>query len=174
MRIAQQLHLDVARPIEQPLEIDAVVAERRQRLRARQANRALELVRSAHDPHPFPAPAGHGLHQQRISNAVGCIPPWNDRHARRNRDIARARLAAHRPHRRRVGPDERESGLDARLGELGVLGQKSVAGMHRVGARRSGHVDQLVDPQVAFRCLVRPDGVRFVGQAHVKRVAVAF
>ena len=62
----------------------------------------------------------------------------------------------------------------AGLGKLGVLGQESVAGMHRVGPDAASHIDQLIDPKVALRRLIRPDGIRFVGQPHVQRIAIAF
>ena len=137
-----------------------------------------ELVGGAHDPHPLPPPPATAFTSSGypMPSEVGVAARQRTgTPGRRPRCIAArcvllpiVRIAPG------VGPMNVKPGLRACLGELRVLGQKPVARMHRVGAGRSGDVDQLVDPQVAFRCLVRPDGVRFVRQAHVKRVAIAF
>ena len=82
-------------------------------------------------------------------------------------------LAAHRTHGRGARTDEYETRGRARLGEICVLCQESIAGMHPVGARRPTHVHQLVDPKVALRRLVRADRMRFVGQPHMKRIPIA-
>ena len=45
--------------------------------------------------------------------------------------------------------------------------------MKRVGSRRARRVDQLIDPKVAFRCLIAANPIGLVGQPHVQRVAIA-
>jgi hypothetical protein len=49
---------------------------------------------------------------------------------------------------RRTDPDE--PGVDDGLGEVGVLGQEAVAGVHGVGARAARDVEQLLDVEVGL------------------------
>ena len=49
---------------------------------------------------------------------------------------------------RRADPDE--AGVDDGLGEVGVLGEEAVAGVHGVGAGAAGDVEQLVDDEVGL------------------------
>ena len=99
--------------------------------------------------------------------------PGHDRHAGAIATVARARLAAHRAHRRGARADERR----ARPSRRRRRSRGSPPGIRSPDAPRrrptSRRVDQLIDPKVAFRCLVRPDRMRFVRQPHMKRVAVA-
>ena len=161
------------RLLEQPLEIHTIVAERRQSLRARHLHGARKLVGRPHDTHAFSAAACNSFHEQRVSNGVRIIAPRHHGDACRNRNLTRRRLAPHLAHRLRVGSDEREACLRARLGKLRVLGEKPVTRMHPVGTGSPGHVDDPIDPKVAFRCLIRPDGVRLICKADVKRIAIA-
>ncbi len=48
------------------------------------------------------------------------------------------------------GPIQVEPGGDHRLGEVGVLGEKPVAGVHGVGPRTLGQGDELVGAQVGW------------------------
>ena len=84
VRVAEDLELDVARPLEVLLDVDRAVAERRERLGARHLEAARELVGVARDAHPLAAAARGGLD--------------DDREA----DLARRRRA--RPRRRPPGP----------------------------------------------------------------------
>ena len=171
--VAEQLHLDVPRLFEQPFEIHLIVAERRLGFRARHLNGTRELGRRPNDPHALSAATGHRFHQQRIPNSFRLMTTGNDWHAGRHRYSARRRLAPHGTHRLRAGPDEGQPCLHARFGKLRVLGQEPVARMHAVGARSPRDVDHPIDPKIAFRSLIRSDGVRFVCQPDVKRIAIA-
>ena len=71
VRVAEQLHLDVARPRQPPLEIDRGIAERGARLRSRRANRAGQIRRVGHRAHPFAAAARDRLDQQRVPDRRG-------------------------------------------------------------------------------------------------------
>ena len=68
--------------------------------------------------------------------------------------------------------DEDEAGSRDGLGEVGVLGEEAVAGVNRLGAGRSGGVEDRGDIEVALGRGRRADAVRLVGQPHVQRVAV--
>ena len=58
MRVAEDLHLDVARPLEEALEHEAAVAECAFGLAARAADRLVERRGFAHDAHALAAAAG--------------------------------------------------------------------------------------------------------------------
>ena len=59
----------------------------------------------------------------------------HDRHAGLDRRLPRRGLAAHQRDRFRRRADEGQAGVAARGGEVFVLGEEPVAGMHGVGAR---------------------------------------
>ena len=63
--VAEQLDLDVARPLEEALAEDRVVAERGLRLAPRRLERVVELAGPADDPHPAAAAARGRLDEQR-------------------------------------------------------------------------------------------------------------
>jgi len=48
----------------------------------------------------------------------------------------------------RRGADPDQSGIDDSLGELGVLGEEAVAGVHAVSATALGDVEDLLDRKV--------------------------
>ncbi len=57
-------------------------------------------------------------------------------------------------------------------GEAGVLREKTVAGMDRVGAARGGRVEELVDREIALARRGGADRDRLVGEPDVRRVDV--
>ncbi len=71
-----------------------------------------------------------------------------------------------------VGPIQVSPRVDDGLGEVGVLGEEAVAGVHRVGAGPGGDVDELVDAQVGIGSGLAAQGVRFVGEHGVQGLAV--
>jgi hypothetical protein len=82
------------------------------------------------------------------------------------------RLGTHQFHGLGRGANKDNAGVTAGAREIGVLGQKAVAGMDGFSARALGGVNQSVDAQVAVDGGRRTDGERFVGVAHVERLAV--
>ena len=131
--VGEQLDLDVARPLEEALAEDGVVAERRGRLAPRRRERLVELLRRAHDAHAAPAAARRRLHEQREADLLR-RPARQDGDAGRARRLLRGELVAAGSQRRRRRPDPRQSRAEHRLGELGALGEEAVAGMDGVGA----------------------------------------
>ena len=93
MRVAEELDLHVARPLDVPLGEHAVVAERRLRLALRGLERIGELVARADDAHPAPAASGSRLQQQREAKVVR-LAGLDDRNARLARDPLRLELVA--------------------------------------------------------------------------------
>ena len=72
--------------------------------------------------------------------------------------------------RGRADPDQ--PGVEDRLGEPGVLGQKAIAWVYRVRAGSRRHVDELVDAQVRLGGRVTAESVGLVGEASMRRLAV--
>src|SRR6185503_3420843 len=71
VRVAEDLELDVVRPLDEALEEDAVVAEGAFRLAARAGELAREVPRARDEPHALAAAARHGLHQERKADLRG-------------------------------------------------------------------------------------------------------
>ncbi len=70
------------------------------------------------------------------------------------------------------GPIQIRPGVDHGLGEVGVLGQEAVAGVHGVGAGLRGDVQHLVERQVALAGRVAAERERLVGEPDERRVPV--
>ena len=143
VRVEQHLTSTWRDPLEEALEDEPVVAERRARLAARRPA-PRQAVGVGDDAHALAAAAGGGLDQQRVADAA---PPRGQRRrpARRRRSRgstgtpARPRaagrgLVAHGRDGVRRRADPGEAGVDDRSREVGVLGEEAVAGMDRVGA----------------------------------------
>ena len=133
--VAEQLDLDVPRPLEVALAEDGVVAERGLRLAPGGLERLVELGRRADDAHPAPAAARRRLHEQREAELVR-VALVEHRHARLAGGPLRGELVAAGAQRLRRRADEDEPGRLDRLREVGVLGEEAVAGVDRVGAGR--------------------------------------
>ena len=96
--IEQDLDLDVAGALGQPLEDEPVVAEGGQRLASRGGERVRQAGRVADDVHPLAATAGRRLDEERVADAGS--PPS----ARRGVRLVRAVVARAGPGRRAVRP----------------------------------------------------------------------
>ena len=60
------------------------------------------------------------------------------------------------------GPSKNNAGLAAGVGEVGVLGEKSVARVHAFGARFLRNLDDPFDRQIAVARRRRADAIRLV------------
>ena len=145
--VGEDLHLDVAGAVDQPLEVDAAVAERGARPPAGPPRCASgERRRRAHGAHAAPAAARGGLHEQREAEPSGLRPERvvgevdagvAGRHRRRRPPRPAGAPRSCRPAARIAaggGPTQTQPGRGDGLGELGALGQEAVAGVHGVGA----------------------------------------
>ena len=185
--VAEQLHLDVARPRETTFEVYSRIAKRGARLGACGSNGAREIPGARHRAHPLASAAGHGFYEKRVTDAAGRrghlrvgraggerrLRARHHRHTRGEGSRARGRLAAHRGDGLRRRPDEGQAGIADGCGERLVLGEETVAGMHGVGARARGCVEDAVDAEVAVARRAWTNGVRFVGIADVQRLTIA-
>src|SRR5687768_13950423 len=177
--VAEDLELDVSRPHEVLLDVDVAVAERRQRLAARERERPLELVGVLGDAHPLPAPARRGLDDHREADRSGELERLLDVFHRTGRTgddgnpdgghrLSRRRLVAHDADLFGSGTDEGDVGCGADLGELGVLGEETVAGMDRVGAGDLRRGDDARDLEIRVARGRRPNADVVVGESNVQ------
>ncbi len=167
VRVGDDLHLDVPRARQEALDEHAVVAEAGLGLALGGGDRVVERVRRLDHPHPAPATAGRGLHQQRVGVGHPRLlqrQRLHDRHTRPRRRLLGPHLVAHQLDRVRARPDEHHV-VAAGTGEGRVLRQEPVARVHGVGAP-AGHAHDLLDRQVGR------DAHGLVGLAHVRRARV--
>ncbi len=85
---------------------------------------------------------------------------------------ARGVLVAHGADGRRRRPDELDVAARADLGEMRVLGQKTVAGMNRIDIADLRRADDPIDLQITLAARRLADADRFVGQLDVQRIDV--
>ena len=107
-----------------------------------------------------------------VVGLVGAAIAGHDGNAGRLHQGFGARLVAHGVDRRRRRADEDEAGLGAGFGECGILGQESVARMHRVGARKLCGRQQRLNVEVALLRRRRADAHRFVGLPHMQGAGI--
>ena len=180
--VADDLDLDVARLLAVPLHEHLGVAERGLRFVATHRPRVEELFLLVDDLHAATTAAGARLEDHREADALRGLEQRDlvvdsrragqHRHARFRHRGARADLVAHQAHRLGRRTDPRQLALLADLGEVGVLGEKAIAGMHGVGAGDFGGRDDHRHVEVALARRRRADADRFVGELDVQRVGV--
>jgi hypothetical protein len=166
--VGQDLDLDVARAVQEPLDVDAPIAERAQRLPRRPLERAASSPGSRTTRIPFPPPPAAAFS---MTGSPPPRPPTPPRRRRPGRGPCRGPPARPRIHHGLAGPRLVAHGIDgagrrshehqARLlhrpGERRPLRQEPVP---RDGWRRSpapaGRLQDPVDPEVALRRRRRP------------------
>ena len=157
--VAEHLDFDVPGIDDGALQDHGGIAERALRLGARAAQRVRERRRIRHKPHAAPAAAGDrldhdgeadlpGFRQHRGIALVRALIAGHDGHAGPLHDVLGAGLVTHRPDRFRRRADEDQPGIAAGLREILVLGEETIAGMHRRGAAGLCGGDDRLDPQV--------------------------
>ena len=183
--VGQHLGLDVPRAVEVPLDEALAAAEGGHRLAHGRVVQLGDLLDRAGDLQAATAAAERRLDGDRQPELLRRTPrprrrrtpgpavPAHLRGAGALRRCAgrttlspRSRMAAGR----RADPGE--PGVDDRLGEVGVLGQEPVPGVHGVGPAAAGDVEELVEDQVRLGGRGAAQGEGLVGRLHVQRVAV--
>ena len=71
-------------------------------------------------------------------------------------------------------PDELDLAATADFGEVSIFGEEPVTGVNGLHVADFGGADDPVDHQVAFRCGIASDAIRFVGELQVTGIAVGF
>ena len=176
--VGQDLHLDVPRRVDQPLQEEGVIAEGAAATRRAVASVAAMSSSRSTTCMPLPPPPAEGLISRgkptpgaaSISAASvkpGSAMPGTHGHAVGHHVVLGTDLVAHDLDGVNAGADERDAGCVQGLGELHVLGQESVAGVDGLGAALQASLDDGVDPQVAVRRRGRADADGSVGFAHV-------
>ena len=181
--IAEHLDLDVARLDDRALEDHGRIAERALRFGSRAAQRVGQRGGVLHQPHAAAAAAGHRLDHHREADLAGlrdhrgialirALVAGHARHAGLQHDLLGAGLVAHRGDRLRRRADEHQPGIAAGRGEILVLGEEAVAGMHRVGAGDLRGFDQRRDVEIGLATAARrrsPPPRRLRGHARRRR-----
>ena len=165
------LDLDVARALDELLEVDGAVLEGGRRLGLARAVAVLqerELV--VGDAHAASTATGHRLDHHRVADLLGdraglldslvddAVGAGHDGHVRGQGDLTRLRLVAHHRDGLGRGTDEADLAAAADLGEAGVLGEEAVARMDRVDVgdlRRgddAGDVEVRLGARAGDRC----------------------
>ena len=181
--VGGDLDLDVSGVGDEPLEVQALVAERRAGFAAREAEEAVEFVAVLGEFDPAATATAGGLDQHRVSDFVGCFArvvagrdflAGEDRDAGASGLVAGAQLVAAQLDDLWWRPDEDEPVLARTSGELRALRQEAVAGMDRVALGPERGLDDEVVAQVALAGGSGPDAHRPVGPARRQPVAVGF
>ena len=181
--VAEDLKLDMARIAEIFFHIDGRVAERRLGLAACLAHQRFEAVLGCAHLHAAPAAARRRLDDHRIADLGGnrlrlgdivdrAVGARHQRQAQRTRRPLRLHLVAHNADMLGLGADEDDVVVLDDVGEFGVLAQKTITGMDRVGAGDFGGRDDIGNVEIAFAGGRRADANRFVGEPHMHCVAV--
>jgi hypothetical protein len=181
--IADDLHLDVARPREVALHVDLVATEEGLGLALRRFHHGYDFVFAAHHLHTATAASVRGLDRDRVTelgterlDLVGVLDEldraghaWHagvlGRDARRN-------LVAHDIDGAGWRADEGHALFGDGPSEVGVLGEEAVAGMHAVGARTLDGVEDGRGVQVTLGRRGAAEGIGLVGQTDVQRVPI--
>ena len=183
VHVAEDLDLHVPRRADVAFDEERIVAEGALRLAPRRLERRRQPGRAVDQPHAFSAPAGRGLHEDRVPDclrALGDLPlvqalgaePRDDGHAGRRHDPLRLDLAAHPADGVGRWADEDDARLRAGLREVRVLREEAVARVDRVRPGAPRHVEHPLDRQEGRARDRRADGDRLVGGADEGRLAV--
>ncbi len=183
LRIAEALHLDMSRGMYGLFHVDGAVAKRLAGLALGQPQRRGELVRPRHEANALAAATSRRLQQHRIAELTGNarslrrilqarVVARHNRHAGLDRDVLGGGFLAQQTHHRPRRSHEPQPGVRTCVGKVGVLGQKTIAGMNCLGATALGGRQDLLDVEIALRSGGRTDVHGFVGHAHVQRRAV--
>ena len=151
--------------------------------KARRASARVMASASA-SSHAAAAAAARGLDHHRIADRrgdpadrrrilrQGALGAGNARHAGRLHGALGGDLVTHGADRGGAGPDEGESAGLHSLGKGGILGEKAVAGMDRLGAGGLGREEVGGRVEVAARRRCRADAHRLVGEPDISCGAV--
>ena len=180
--VAEQLHLDVPRMLDELLEVEARVLEvgACQPLHGLVGRRKFRLA--ADQPHADAAAAGRALEHHRIADAQRLAARFvqaaeqraagQQGHRVLPRQLARRVLETEGTHLRRRRPDEGDAGRLAGLGEARVLRQEAVARVDRAGAGVARRLQDALRVEVALRGRRRADAHRGIGHRHMRRIGI--
>ena len=177
--VREHLDLDVARILDEPLDVDRRVGEVLLTLARRGLERAGSGVRPADELHALSATPGRCLDDERVADLVAegddgldgadrLDRARDDRHSGSTHGGARRRLGAHQLDRGGRRPDPREARFLDEAGKRSVLGEEAIAGVHCLGPGPERGLDEDVCAEIALGRRARADEVRLVGRARVR------
>ncbi len=169
--VGEHLNLHVVAGGQIALAEDGGVTERGLRFAACRLDLRWQLGQFAHHAHAAAAAARRRLDQHRQLVRRHCVGVEfvEHRHARGGHHLLGLDLGAHRRHRGNGRPDPRQPRVQHGSGEIGVLGEESVAGVDGVGAGRPSRRDQLRAVQVPVAAL---QAYPRIGLCDVRRAGV--
>ena len=178
--IGKHLDFHMARLYHGTLQQHRGGAEGGLRFGARAGEGGVKTISRFDQPHTAPAATGRSLDHQRKAGLRGLRAQPGvvlqlavvTRHAGNTghlHELSGARLVAHRANGicRRADPDQ--AGVHHGLREVGVLGQETVSGVHRLRPAGLCGSDDSGDVQIRFAWRRRPDAHGLVGLLHVWR-----
>ena len=180
MAVGKQLHFYVARALDQLLQHHAGIAEGSFALALGGHQGFLEFVCRMDGAHTLAATAGHRLDQQRETDTFGgllqphqalvrALIARRDRHAGFLHRGLGGVLQRHHAHGAFRRADEDDPDLFQRLGEIGILGKKAIAGVNGIGAGALGRCDDGIHVEIGA---VPRQRHSLAGFAHERRVRV--
>ena len=184
LAIGEHLDFHVTRIAEELLHVDHGVAKGGAGFGLGQLDRLDQLGLVLDHAHAATTTATGGLDDHRIADfaadaqALGLVIRQGAVGARHGGDtgllhgVLGGHLVAHQANHVGGGADEGESGLLHLLGEVGVLGEKAVAGVDGGGAGDFRGTDDGRDVQVGLGRGGRADAHRFVGEGQMHQFAV--
>src|SRR5690606_35057505 len=181
--VGEDLELDVAGLLDVFLDIDRAVAEGFLGLVAGDVVFLGEGDVVVGDAHAAPAAAGDGLDDDGVADLAGdfdgfglagdgAVGAGDGGHAGFFDGVLGHGLVAHDHDGLGLGADELDVARLALLGELGVLGEKTVAGVDGIDVGEFGGGDDAVGAQVALGAFGGADADGLVGELHVERLGV--
>ncbi len=183
VRIREHLRLDVPGLVEEPFDEALAAPERHGGLAYRRVEGVINVLEPVGDLQPAPAAAerrldGHGdavfLGEGADFIGVGdrSVRARDQRGTRPDCDLTGGDLVAQAADRVRRRADPGEPGALHRLGEVGVFGEETVAGMDCIGTGPCCDVEQFGDVQVRVRARGTAQCVGLVAEADVQRVGI--
>ncbi len=154
------------------------VPECRLRFGPGRIQRPLKVLRRLDQPHPLAAAPRDRLDQHRIADLarlrgqqavvlIRSVIPRHHRHTRLHHQGLGRILQPHRPDGRCRWPDEDQPRLLHRVHEVGVLRQKPIPRMDRLGTRVQRRLNDHIPAQIALRRGRATDMHRPVGHRHM-------
>ncbi len=183
LAVAENLELDVARVLDEFLDVNPAVGKRLFSLAAGGVVALDQRDVVVGGAHSAAAAAGHGLDHHRVADFLGglerllfglddVLRSGRDRHAGLAGQLAAQGLVLQRIHRVGLRANEADVAVLADLGEVGVLGEEPVAGVNGIDVRNLGGADDAVDPQVTLSAGRAADADGFVRHLGVHGVRV--
>ncbi len=181
--VGHDLGFDVAGSLEIALEVDLGVAEVGVGFPLGGLEGGLQLAFLPHDFEALAAAAVCRLDRKGVAVLGGepgrfrHVDEWFERpgytaHVGAGGGLTGGDLVTHRRDDVRGWPDPGETGFGDGPGEMGVLGEEAVPGVHGVRTCGSSDLEDLVGIEIRLGCGRRTDVPCFVGEAHVQCVAI--